>query len=151
VINLSSEVRLQHGTELVSSQQGDRLRVVAAGVGAVNVTFEFGGLSHQLPFEVTSAAVASVEVRSMSSGNGALLEPVEGERRFRAYATWSDGVTQEVTELCNWWVDDAAIALMSDAPGSRGAYGLADGGLTSVRASLNGQITALAHEFPANP
>jgi len=149
-LNLGSEILVQHGPELVSSIQGNRVRVIAAALGQVNVTLEFGGLVHQVQFEVTNTTITQVELRGPSS-TGSMLGPLSGQQRFRAFATYSDGVVLEVSELCNWWVDDADVALMADEPGSRGSYGLANGGTTAVRASFNGQTSTLVWNFAANP
>jgi hypothetical protein len=148
--NLSSEVSLTHGPELVTGLAADRLLVTAAELGPVNLTVEFGGQVQQLSFEVTSAQITGVVVQPAPLG-GIGSGPSVSQQRFRAFATYSDGVVAEVTELCSWWIDDATFALLSDEPGERGTYRLADGGTTAVRAMFNGQMSTLVWDFPRNP
>ncbi len=150
VVNLSSEVTIQHGPWLVSGLVQDRVRVTAAELGPTMVALEFGGLVHQVAFEVSDATVTQIEVRRLSN-LGHTTGPTVTPQRFQAWATYSDGVVAEVTELCNWWLDDAEVAVLSDEPGSRGAYGLANGGTTAVRATFNGEIATLVWAFPSNP
>ena len=62
-----------------------------------------------------------------------------------------DILCNQVAELCSWWLDDGTFALLSDEPGERGTYRLADGGTTAVRAMFNGQLSTLVFDFPRNP
>ncbi len=89
--------------------------------------------------------------------------PVGTTRQFTATGTYSDGRTVDLTDQVVWSSSDAAVALVSNAAGSRGlATGLA-AGTTQVSATLDGiaspavtltvtqaQLTSIA-VTPANP
>ncbi|MDP1825776.1 MAG: hypothetical protein Q8L48_21115 [Archangium sp.] len=152
-LNLSPVAVVTHGPQLTSALAGDRLKITAeAHPGATLLDLEVGPLRLQIPLEVSDALLATLEIRPgpthISSSLGA---PFQGPRRFRAVATYTDGAQLDVTELCNWWLDDAAIATLSDQPGSRGVYVFADGGTTVVRASMMDVIAPLVWDFPVNP
>jgi trimeric autotransporter adhesin len=74
-----------------------------------------------------------------------------GERQFVASGRFSDNTTQDVTEAVTWSTSDAAVAVVSNAPGSRGladSTGIGSAVLfavdptTSVLASASLQVTA---------
>ncbi len=150
VVNLSSEVTLQFGPWIVATQLSDRVRVTGADVGTALVSVDFGGQVHQLIFDVADVFIDQVEIVAVAKPI-VTTGPVVGQNRFRAMATYSDGVVADVTELCNWWVDDASAANISDEPGSRGYYVRSDGGTTAVRAMLNGQIATMVWDFAVQP
>lgn len=113
---------------------------------------EVSGVSIQVTFEVTETRIATLEIRedpqhiSSTLGSG-----LQGTRRFRAFATYSDGGQADVTELGSWCLEDATKATMSDDPGSRGSYLLGLGGNTAVHFTIAGEASTLEWSFPANP
>lgn len=149
VVNLSGEVGVQHGVALVSSQLADRVVLTAVSAGPALIASEFGGVTHQLAFDVTTATITQLEVRAIIK-NGPTTGQTVGQQRFRAWATYSDGAVEDVSELGHWWLDDADVAIMNDEPGARGTYGLARGGTTSVRVVVAGQLVTLVWDFPAD-
>lgn len=147
VSNLSGEVTVAHGVGVVSSQLGDRITLTGADYGPVLVAFTFAGVTHQLAFEVSNTTITQLELRGLSKST-LTPGPVVGQQRFRAYATYSDGVVAEITEAAHWWLDDPSAAIMNDEPGVRGTWGVSNGGTTAVRAIFAGQVATLVWDFP---
>lgn len=149
-LNLSPVTAVRHGNGVLSSATNDNLNLKGAIIGPALVDIELASHAVQLSFDVSGAQLTSLEILDPNQ-NALVSGPTILSPRFQALATYSDGVKLDVTEMCNWWIDDVEMANMSDIPGYRGAYGLTKGGQTNVRAAMENQVAVLPWQFPANP
>lgn len=119
---------------------------VPAGTTAGNVYVQQGAVtSNGVPFTVGGAALVSIAV-SPSTANIYL----GSTQQFQAFATYSDGTTQEVTAVAVWSSSDTSIATVSNTGGSRGLVSTASTGTVTISATVNGVTGAatLTVEFP---
>ncbi len=115
------------------SSSGTRGLVSALSAGSADITARFGSVSATAPVTVTAAALQSVELTPRTvtiSGSGVVL--------LRARGTYTDGSQSDVTDQAIWSSDDASIAFVSNAAGSRGRVRGLNGGSTVVSALVGG-------------
>ncbi|PLX82391.1 MAG: hypothetical protein C0617_14875 [Desulfuromonas sp.] len=102
----------------------------ALAPGTVTVSAETEGLSTQLTFIVTDAALASLTVSPDQADVTAGLNV-----QFEATGTFDDGSAQELRRDVNWSSADAAVATISNATGNEGlATGVAEGSTAIIAA-----------------
>ncbi len=100
--------------------------------GTAVITASYGTLSNGAPLTVTSATVTGLSVTPAAAAIG-----FENEQQFTATATFSDGTTQDVTNLANW-------SFTSFGPSITSYTGLATGtslGTFAINASFGNQTT----------
>lgn len=144
VLNLSTEVTLQHGDELATSLRGNWIYARGAELGAAQLVFEYAGFRGLVDLEVTPHHV--VEFRVTQRSGQPWGSDVAG-LRLVAYARYADGIELEVTELSSWYLADASVARVSDEPGSRGRLTLTTGGTTELNAALNQWLVTRTMNF----
>jgi trimeric autotransporter adhesin len=66
-------------------------------------------------------------------------------RQFIAIGTYSDGTTQVITTSVTWTTDDAAVAIVSNADGSRGLLSTVGIGPVNVSATVQGVTGSTSH------
>jgi hypothetical protein len=89
---------------------------VGLAEGPATVEIEVSGSIQVVQLTVTAETIERLSVERLVSELGT------SERRVRAFATYSDKVVLDVTELCDWSASDAATHV-SNAAGSRGEFG----------------------------
>jgi trimeric autotransporter adhesin len=117
---------LQPALASVSNAAGAEGRVEALAEGAATVIARFGARSGSGDVTVTDARLSSMRIEPSSAqvsvGGGAI---------FRAQGRFSDDTAQDISDRVLWTSSDAAVAVVSNGPGSRGlAVGLAAGEAT---------------------
>lgn len=128
VVNLTP-VAVLRASPFVSVIAGsDLANVVGLAEGPATVEIEVGGYVQVVQLSVTAETIERLTVERLVSELGT------AERQVRAFATYSDKVVLDVTELCDWSATDAATHV-SNAPGSRGAFGQM-GTETEITASM---------------
>lgn len=123
----------------VSNAATTRGWATAGAPGAATVTATLGTKSGQAPVTVTNAVATGVAVTPALPSAPAGLT-----RALQATATFSDGTTQDVTQLAAWTSSDASRALVSDTAGTKGVVtGVAVGTPTITASALGraGQVT----------
>lgn len=116
VLNLTP-VAVLRASPFVSVSVGvDLANVVGLSTGPATVEIEVSGYVQVVQLSVTAETIERLTVERLVSELGT------SERRVRAFATYSDKVVLDVTELCDWSASDATMGL-SNAPGSRGEFG----------------------------
>lgn len=148
VINLSNEVALSHGDELLTSVRGDWIYARGAELGYAPLVFEFAGFRSSVEFEVSLLHI--VEVRVVQDPIMALPADSSGHR-MAAYARYADGLEADVTELASWTLVDPSVAQLSDEPGSRGRVTLTVGGTTDLNVTINQWLVTRAMNFAPSP
>lgn len=141
----------QPGIASVSNQAGSKGLVTGQTVGTATImasgTLDGTAFTASAPVTVSSAVVTNLEVTP------AAASVMVGDKvQYQAMASLSDGSNQEVTDddAILWSSDAPAIALISNASGSRGeASGLSEG-VALISASLGG-ITSTAARLTVMP
>ncbi|MFM5134984.1 Ig-like domain-containing protein [Aeromonas rivipollensis] len=141
----------QPGIASVSNQAGSKGLVTGQTVGTATImasgTLDGTAFTASAPVTVSSAVVTNLEVTPAAAS-----VMVGGKVQYQAMASLSDGSNQEVTDddAILWSSDAPAIALISNASGSRGeASGLSEG-VALISASLGG-VTSTAARLSVMP
>ncbi|MDP3504370.1 MAG: hypothetical protein Q8S33_28800 [Myxococcales bacterium] len=116
VLNLTPVAVLRASPFVSVSAAGDLANVVGLSEGPATVEVEVSSSIHVVQLSVTAETIERFTVERVVSELGT------SERRVRAFATYSDKLVLDVTELCDWSASDATMGL-SNAPGSRGEFG----------------------------
>jgi hypothetical protein len=104
--------------------------------GPATVEIETQGIIRVVQLTVSSETIERLTiVHAVSERGGA-------QRSLRAFATYSDGVVLDVTELCTWSASEGAE--VSNAPGSRGTF-------TQLRADTTISATVSGHRAEFSP
>jgi hypothetical protein len=107
--------------------------VAGVAIGAAGVTASSGGISGMQSLSVSGAAISSISI--VPAGP---TVPLGSTLQLAVTGTFTDGSTQDVTQLTTWNVDTPSIASITSA-------GLATGlqvGSTGIEASVNGVQTS---------
>ncbi len=107
--------------------------VTGLAVGTALITATFNGVQGATTATVTSAILASITIdpADPSIANGTSVQ-------LTATGNFSDGTTEDLTNLASWTSSDGTVAEVSNAVGSKGlATGLAVG-TASITATFNG-------------
>ena len=126
ISTLTNAVSWSSANTAVATISGDGLASgVAAGITAIQATM--GPVSTQVPLTVTEAALLFVAVMpanlSLTSG---------GTQQFTATGTYSDGSTQNLTNLVSWSSSNTAVATI----GSGGLATSIAAGSTTIQAIM---------------
>jgi hypothetical protein len=130
------------------------------GGGGVTVTGRGAG-SATLTATYTSAGTtytdtSAITVNAPPTQTGLYIEPptatvrVNGTQQFRAYATYSNGTSSDVTGAASWTTSDGTLATVTNAGGGgRGAVFGAGGLATGLKAAASVTITATYGTYSA--
>src|SRR5438309_189017 len=87
----------------------------SAGIGTSTVSASSGTVTGSTVLMVTAATLASIAINPQT-----VAVPLGGAPQFTAIGTYSDGTTQNLTQLGHWSSTDASVATISNAPGTQG-------------------------------
>jgi trimeric autotransporter adhesin len=121
------------GVAIVSNASGSNGLASTAGLGATTVSAVLGSVSGSTTFNVSAAALASIQVTPDSPGIGNGLTD-----QFVAIGTYTDNSKQYVTSQVTWASSNSAAATISNAAGSNGLATSAGQGTTTIAASSGG-------------
>jgi hypothetical protein len=123
----------------VSGAPGSRGRATTKQKGEATITAALGGKQDSATLTVTDATLVSVGVTPV---NASL--PLGLSLQFLLTGVYTDGSSQDLTELATWDTTDHARATISSAPGSRGLAqaDTANTGTVTIQASYPGQPVA---------
>ncbi|HEY6768127.1 MAG TPA: Ig-like domain-containing protein [Candidatus Sulfotelmatobacter sp.] len=102
------------------------------GVGASDVSATANNISSATLLSVTPAQLVSIAVTPP-----ALTTPLGTVQAFTALGTYTDGTTQDVTQLGHWSSTNADAATVSNTPGSQGLASSMNTGTTTIAIALN--------------
>ncbi len=110
--------------------------VTGHAAGSVSIRAAVGSVSASVMVSVARPMPDSIEVAPAN-------QTVEAGQQLslRAMARYSDGAIEDVSELCTWSAMPAAVATVSNAPGTKGRVRGVANGMASVQAVL-GALTA---------
>lgn len=115
VLNLTPVSVLRASPFVSVSSGADFATVEGITGGPATIEVEAGGYLRLVQLTVTEETVERLTLERFVSERGG------AERRVRAFATYSDKVVLDVTELCDWSATDATTDV-SNTPGSRGSF-----------------------------
>jgi uncharacterized protein YjdB len=120
-------------TATISNAAGTQGLATGAMQGSTTVSATLGAISGSTTLSVTAAVLVSIQVTPASSSvaKGTTLQ-------FTATGLYSDGSSQTLTTQVSWITGSAAVATISNTPGSQGLATGTGTGPTTVTASLGG-------------
>ncbi len=105
--------------------------ILTHGTGSATITGTLGGVTNTIPLTVTAATLQSIAVESVG---GATSFPLGLSLQLKATGHYSDGTTQDLTNLVNWSSQSPTVGIVS-------ATGIASGittGNYTAQAAYNG-------------
>ncbi|MBI5364734.1 MAG: Ig-like domain-containing protein, partial [Planctomycetes bacterium] len=120
----------------ISNAAGSRGLATGADMGTATITAALAGVSESVELEVTAAVLDSIQVTPENPS-----VPAGASHAFRALGLFSDGGTQDITELVTWSSSDPTVATVSNAAESKGLVQCVRNGTTQVGATLSGKST----------
>lgn len=118
-------------TASISNAPGSKGRVTAQAAGNSTITATSGTISDGTTLTVTAATVASLQVSPTTPS-----VPKGLTQSFTAMGLLTDGSMQDVTSTVTWTTGTAAVATISNAPGSEGLLTTVSEGSSTVTATL---------------
>ena len=116
---------------------------LAAGTSTISATFS--GVTGNTDLTVTAATLSSIAITPSN-----LDLPRGDTQNLRATGTFSDGTTQDLTNLVTWSSNNETVATVSNASGSNGLLTANDTGGTTIEATYLGTTgSALVGVTPA--
>lgn len=116
---------------------------VAASTTSVAIKAAFGGLSASVPLTVRSRTLQDLTITNKSTS------VVAGNQiTYTATAHYSDGTSQDVTEVTSWSSDNSNIAIVADSKALPGIFLAVDSGLAKITASFGGKSQTLQLVIP---
>jgi trimeric autotransporter adhesin len=115
----------------ISNVDGSRgLAKALSNSGTHTIRAQLGAILGTSLLRLTAASVASIAVTpsNTTAAKGSI-------QQFVAIATFTDGSTAEITGQCTWTTASSAVAVVSNAVGSKGLATAAGVGTTSIRAA----------------
>lgn len=123
----------------ISNAAATRGRVLGVAGGSTTVTASLNGKTGSAPVTVTTATATAIAVTPALP-----TAPAGYTRVLTATGTFSDGTTQDVSDVASWTSSDAALAIVSNAAGSWGTVSALAVGTPVITASAlgrSGQVT----------
>jgi hypothetical protein len=117
----------------ISNASGSNGLASTAGVGATTISAALGNVSGNTLFNVSAAALVSIQVTPNSPGIGSGLT-----EQFTATGTFTDNSKQYLTTQVTWASTNTGAATISNAAGSNGLVTAATPGTTTISASSGG-------------
>ncbi len=116
---------------------------VASSATPVAIKAAFGGLSASVPLTVRSRTLQDLTITTTST------TLVAGNQiPYMAMAHYSDGTSQDVTEVTSWNSDNSNIAIQADSTSLPGIFLAVDSGLAKITASFGGKSQTLQLVIP---
>ncbi len=124
----------------ISNANGSHGLATTLSTGVTSISAAFGGFSAAANLLVIQNALSSIDLTPASGGTA-----LGYSRQFIAIGTYNDGTTQVLTDVVTWTTDDAAVAIVSNADGSRGLLSTVGMGNVTVSATYQGITGTAAH------
>jgi hypothetical protein len=117
----------------ISNAPGSNGLATSAAVGSANISASLNSVTAPVAaLTVTAATLVSIEVTppNPSIANGLT-------QQFAAIGTYTDGSTQDLTNVATWASSDGSVATISNVSGSYGLATSTGAGSTNISAGLN--------------
>lgn len=128
----------------VSNAPATRGRVFAEAPGSATLTASLNGKSGSAPVTVTNATATAIALTPALP-----TAPAGYTRALTATGTFSDGTTQDVSDVAAWTSSDAALAVVSNAAGSRGLVSALAAGAPTITATALGRSAQVTFSVTA--
>jgi hypothetical protein len=122
------------GIAAISNAAGSQGLATGVGLGTATITAALSGVVEPVELGVTGAVLESIEVTPANPS-----VPVGAACTFLATGVFSDGGTQDITDLVTWSSSDGAVGTISNASGSKGFVQSVGGGSTQITATRSGK------------
>ena len=135
--DLTSEVTWSSsntGVATISNAAGSRGLASGASMGSTTILAALATVGASVELEVTAAALDSIDVTPENPS-----VPAGASHGFRALGRFSDGGTQDITDLVTWSSSDPTVATISNAAESKGLVQCLRGGTAQIGATLAGR------------
>jgi hypothetical protein len=99
--------------------------------GLINVTATLGTQTTTVPFNVSTASVASISLTPAS-----ITLPIGAQKLFAATGTFSDGSTQDISDTSVWSSDNTAVATVGNTSGNFGLASSVGAGTANISATF---------------
>ncbi len=134
VQDLTSQVEWGSGSANIATIGQDGLVAsVAAGSTTISATLASAGVTGSTTLTVTPAVLVAIDITpaipSISLGSS---------QQFIATGTYSDNTTEDITAAVTWKSSNAAVAMVSNAPGTNGLATSVSAGKATITAALGG-------------
>lgn len=110
----------------------------SVGVGTANISATYGTLVGSTMLTVSAAQLVSIAINQQT-----VSIPLGVTQQFTAAGTFSDGTTQDVTQLGHWSSTNASVATISNSPPQAGLATTLGPGTTTIQIS-SGTVNASA-------
>ncbi|MEW5850729.1 MAG: Ig-like domain-containing protein [Myxococcota bacterium] len=118
---------------VLSNANGSRGLATGLGAGTTEVSIHVGNVSGTTILTVTSATLDRITVAPENAG------VAKGtQQALTATGHFSDGTQQDMSSLVTWASSDGTVAIVSNAPGSRGTVAALNLGTTTISATFFG-------------
>ena len=124
----------------VSNASGSNGLATTLATGVTAISASFGGVNAAANLLVIQNALTRIDLTPAAGGTA-----LGYSRQFIATGTYNDGTTQILTTSVTWTTDDAAVAIVSNADGSRGLLSTVGLGTVSVSATAQGVTGSTTH------
>ena len=124
----------------ISNASGSHGLATTLGTGGTAISATFGTFTASSNLLVIQNALTSIELTPGSGGTA-----LGYSRQFIAIGTYNDGTTQVLTGLVTWTTTDSAVAIVSNADGSRGLFSTVGTGSVTVSATHQGVTGSAIH------
>lgn len=109
--------------------------VTGVAAGSTTVTASFGGATGSAAITVSPAKLLSITITPNPAN-----APLGSKVTFKATGVYEGGATRDVTNDVTWSTDDASVATVSNAAGSKGQITPIKVGSTGAHATLDGIV-----------
>lgn len=124
----------------VSNAAGSRGLATTLATGLTQISASLGGYGASSSLIVIQNPLSRIDL-TPAAGSTALGY----SRQFIAIGTYNDGTTQVLTNQVTWASSDAAVAIISNADGSRGLLSTVGVGSATITATLQGVTGTTTH------
>ena len=118
----------------ISNAAGSQGLATGVNAGTATVTAALDGVVESVDLGVTAALLESIALSPVNPST-----PVGSGFTIRATGTFTDGATQDLTDLVTWSSSDGAVATISNAAGSKGFVRSVSAGVSQISAIRAGK------------
>jgi urocanate hydratase len=120
---------------VISNASNSKGLATGVGVGSATITARFGSITGSTTLTVINATLAAIVV---TPANPSIS--VGSSQQFKATASYSGGVTQDITKSVKWTSSKKNIASVSNGFNSRGLAKAGGAGTTTISATKSGIV-----------
>ncbi len=133
VTNQATWISSDPSVVTVSTTLLNRGLAVTLAPGTVTISATYQGVTGETTLTVTGAQLTTIQITPFSP-----TLPVGFITRFQATGIYADNTTQDLTGLVTWLTSDPAVAVVSNAPFSKGRVTPLAAGLVTISAAYAG-------------